>query len=386
MRTGAAFVAVGAALATLVTACSSGGSTANPATPEQLRAQRRAERRCLRRGVGCPDGSTVPSSEVPPVSEPPTGPLKPPVGGLLDRDGAPPSSYAGVAVRGFVVKAYWRDLQPAAGGGLAADNAIDQAVAQVRQLNATHPGADLGLKVRLYAGVYAPAWAKTLGGAPVTVTNPQSQATDTIGRFWTDEFGRAYADLQNKLAERYDGVAEVREVVISRCTTFFAEPFIRDKGDKTTVANLLDAGFTVDADRVCHQQQIEAHKVWQQTRSDLELNPYQDITRKGVRSVDEGFTETMMRYCRSTLGRRCVLENNSLTSPPKYPAMYAAMKALGPPLAFQTATSNKVGDLQQALQLAVTEGADSVELPQGYTNEPPDALAAVNAALSRNPA
>jgi hypothetical protein len=389
MRSGRSVVGVTAVVVLLLLAgaCSGGGSsTAQPTNPAQLRERRRAERRCARRGLDCPTDVSPTTEALPPVSEPATtGPLKAPVKGLLDRDGPPPPAYAGAAVRGFVVKAYWRDLQPNDGGPLAAGNVIDTAIAQVRQLNTAHPGTDMGLKVRLYAGVYAPQWAKSLGGAPVNVTNPQSHASDTIGRFWTDAFGRAYNDLETKLAERYDAVPEVREVVISRCTTFFAEPFIRDKGDKPTVANLLGAGFTVAADLACHQQEIAAHKVWQQTRSDLELNPYQNITKKGAKSVDEAFTESMMRMCRSTLGRRCVLENNSLASPPKYPAVYAAMKALGAPISFQTATANKIGDLQAALHDAVSIGASSVELPGSYESDPPDALAGVDAALAQNP-
>jgi len=311
--------------------------------------------------------------------------LKPVVSGLLDREGAPPAGFLGVAVRGFVVKAGWADLQPSPGGGIAADNAIDKAIAQVRQLNAAHSGLELGLRLRIYAGVDAPGWAKSGGGGPVQVTNPQSGETATIGKFWAEPFGGDYAAFEKLLAARYDGVPEIREVVISRCTTFFAEPFLRDKGDAGTVANLISAGFTTSADHACHREEIDAHKVWQHTRSDLELNPYQDIERKGKASVDEAFTEEMMRYCRATLGARCVLENNSLADPPKYVRMYSVMKALGGPISFQTATAAKIGDLQQALALGAEYGATSVELPSSYTKDSsPQALAAPNARLEAN--
>jgi hypothetical protein len=317
------------------------------------------------------------------VPQPPLASLKPVLHGLVDRDGPPSAGFAGVAVRGFVVKAFWSDLQPAEGGDIAPNNVIDQALAQVAALNAHTPG--IGIKVRLYGGVYAPAWAKALGGAPVQVTNPQSGQSATIGRFWTSAYGAAYDDLERKLAARYDGVADLREIVISRCTTFFAEPFIRDKGDKQTVANLFDAGYSTAADHVCHQEQIQAHQVWQHTRSDLELNPYQDIERKGAASVDEAFTESMMQYCRAVLGPRCVLENNSLAEPLKYPQMYGAMRQLGAPIAFQTATANKVGNLSGALDFAVAEGANSVELPTSYTDQPPQQYADANNRLAANP-
>jgi len=51
--------------------------------------------------------------------------------------------------------------------------------------------------------------------------------------------------------------------------------------------------------------------------------------------------------------------------------MYAQMKALGPPIAFQTATMSKVGDLTSTLAWAVSEGATSVELPDGFNRLTP---------------
>ena len=61
-----------------------------------------------------------------------------------------------------------------------------------------------------------------------TITNPQDGGTGTIGRFWTDDYGAAYDQLETLLAAKYDNVPEIREVTISRCTTFYDEPFIRD--------------------------------------------------------------------------------------------------------------------------------------------------------------
>src|SRR5205823_109968 len=161
----------------------------------------------------------------------------------------------------------------------------------------------------------------------------------TIGRFWNDSFGAAYAELETKLAAKYDATPEIREVVISRCTTVFAEPFIRDVRLPTNISAFLDAGFTIDADQRCHREEINAHKVWVHTRSDLSLNPYQAVGQ----GTDESFTEDMMAFCRSALGNRCVLANNSLRSfsqGTSYDQMYAQIKAMGPPIAFQTASPN----------------------------------------------
>ena len=157
----------------------------------------------------------------------------------------------------------------------------------------------------------------------------------------------AYADLQTKLAVLYDAVPEIREVTINGCTTIYEEPFIRDIGDPTTVANLRAAGYTLAADKACHRAQIAAHAIWKFTYSELSLNPYQVIFPTSTTSA-ETFTAAMMSYCRTILGRRCILQNNSLrvvSQGTNYDAMYASITALGSPIAFQTATMAKVGSL-----------------------------------------
>ncbi len=317
----------------------------------------------------------------------PSGPLKPVLQGLLDRDGQPPPQYVGTAVRGWVVKVNWKDLQKSPDGPITENNAIDQAITAVRSVNAAARKLGLGVKLRIYTGTDAPDWAKGLGGGPVNVVDPQDNQPGTIPRFWSEEFGKAYADLQQKLAAKYDDVPEVREVVVSRCTTFYAEPFLRDKGDKASVANMLAAGFGVGTDQTCHREEIDAHKAWAHTHSDVAFSPYQNIEKKGVNSTDESFTESMMNYCRTNLGARCVLENNAIRTPVQanYEAMYDRIKAMGPPISFQTANPNKVGDLLATLTWAAQYGANSVELPGSYTQSTPQTFAAANEALIKNP-
>lgn len=335
---------------------------------------------------------TTPPLPPPPVIEEPdagaAGDLKAPIGGLIDNRSIPPRSHL-QAVQAFVIGVPWADLQPVQSGPIVEDNVIDQALREVRRRNAESPGLDLKIKLRVFAGIHAPEWAKRLGGKPLWVTNPQNGDGGTVGRFWTDEFGRAYEDLQVKLAKAYDDEPEIREVVISRCTTVFAEPFIRNTGDRATGKALLAAGFTLEADSRCHQEQIGAHKVWERTRSVLSLNPYQ-IVAPGMfgrfRDADNSFTQQMMRYCRAILGDRCILQNNSLRYPPfeTYAAMYASMQQLGPPLAFQTATREKIGELEGALEWAVRQGASSVEIFARYEDYPAEALAAFDHELKSN--
>jgi hypothetical protein len=301
--------------------------------------------------------------------------VKVPMAGLIDRWSLAPSHLRDV-VQGFVVDVKWADLQEEAGGEIIRPNAIDEAIGLVQELNSADPGLDLGLKLRIRAGVDAPAWAKGLSGEPVAVTDPRSGTTGTVGRFWTDAFGRAYSDLHLELAKVYDAVEELREVTIARCTTVYAEPLIRNLGDPVSTGNLLGAGFSRAADQDCLRQQIDAHDVWVRTRSGLALNPYQALDSDGGSAADVGVTLELMAYCREVLSERCALENNSIRWPPQrgrandmYLEMYAGMSSLGPPIGFQTAASSRVGDLEKAVEWAVDQGACAVELPRGYERD-----------------
>jgi hypothetical protein len=335
-------------------------------------------------GQPSPDAFTAPPSSSPSAS--PTAPatqnLKPIIQGLIDRDGPPSKAFVG-PVTAFVVNVSWSQLQPTPGGPLTPNNPIDQAIAA-----ATALGSGIGVKIRLLTGIDAPAWVKALDGGPVSVFSALDGQGGTIGRFWTADFGRAYDDLWEKLAAEYDAVPQVREVTVSRCMTVFAETFLRDTSDPTTVSNLLAAGFSATADQGCIQQEIADGSVWKQTRIGVAFNPYQEILPGGIVRTNEAFTESMMQYCRTELRAQCVLENNSIRWPPMgaaYTAMYASIQTLGAPISFQTATAARIGSLTQTLQWAAGVGANAVELPQGYETTPLATLGQAMTALARNP-
>lgn len=315
--------------------------------------------------------------------------LKPVLVGLADRQGEPPTQFVG-ALRGWVVNVKWSDLEPTPNGPIVVPNAIDQAISAARQLNVTHPGLNLGLRIRTGVAAQAPAWLKDQGGPSITVSNPHGGQTAQIGRFWTAQYGTAYANFEAKLAALYDGVPEVREVDVSRCSTIFDETFERGARDPATAISLFGAGFTVALDMQCHRAQLQEMTVWQSTRVDYSFNPYQVLSPDGSHSSpDEGFTEQMMQDCRDVLGQRCVLFNESIRYPisklgHEYEQMYAKMKQLGRPIGFQTATSARVGDLAKTIDWARTEGAENVELPTQYKSTAPTALAGLSPALSAN--
>ena len=290
--------------------------------------------------------------------------------------------------RSFVVNVSWAELQPTRGGPILDDNAIDKALAVIRGFDRSSTQPPLQVKLRVSSGIHAPDWAKSVGGPPFTVTESFSSITGAVGRFWTDEFGESYRDLQEKLAVRYDTVPEIAEVVISRCTMVFAEPFIRGSSNSETVQTLLTAGYTAEADERCQRAQIDAHAVWRQTSSGLALNPYQRLVAGAEPRTDEQFTERMMEYCRERLGLRCVLENNSIRWPPlggPYDKIYATMKSLGPPMSFQTAAPSRIGDAVDTIRWAIRHGANAVEFVAGTKALPPGAFTELDQGLRANP-
>ncbi len=302
--------------------------------------------------------------------------LKPVLGGLLDRQKAPPENFKG-SVDGYVVDIGWADVQPVADGPLVTDT-IDEAIA-------TAKARGLKLKLRVTAGIDTPEWAKQFGGNPIRVQDDYGNA-GTIGRFWTDRFGRAYQLLQSKLAARYDTVPEIAQTQITRCTTFYAEPFLRQARNQDSVDNLLAAGYTAAADEKCHRVQVDDHKVWEHTRSGLSFNPFQRINPDGSVTNEVAFSQQMMSYCRQQLGARCVLENHSirtLDQGPLYDDLYKAIRTLGGPIAFQTAAPDRIGDLNGTLKWAVQQGAAQVELPVSYrTTATPTSLVTYNRQLT----
>jgi hypothetical protein len=299
--------------------------------------------------------------------------VKPQLRGLLDPSRPPSPAYRGV-VRGFVVRVGWAQLERSPFGPIVAGNPIDRALAYVR----SHRPLGLRVKLRVLAGTAAPAWAKHLGGPPVHICDPTDQVCGWVGRFWTPQFGKAYQDLQAKLAARYDAAPEILETAITRCTTIYGEPLLRQTSLPGNVSALRDAGYSEQADQLCQREQLEAHRVWQRTRSALALNPYEAIGGGGALSLDTDFTASLMASCRQLLGDRCVLGNNSIRSKslgPFYGRMYDDITRLGPPIYFQTASSDRVGNIFDTLSWAVAHGAGMVELPQGYQRlASPDAL------------
>lgn len=309
--------------------------------------------------------------------------LKGQIRGLIDRDRFPAQEDRG-AVTARVVDVNWAALQLTPGGALVHPNDIDRAIDA-----SWHNGFQLKLRVR--AGIEAPAWAKALGGSPIQLHDVYTGKPQTIGRFWTPAFSAAYADLQARLASTYDRIPQIRETTISQCQTQYAETYLRGGMDVRNPAALAAAGLNTGVDAQCHADQIRAHQVWTTTLSDLALNPYQAVQPGGGVVLDDGVTAFGMQDCRAVLGARCVLENNSIregyiTRPANshYGKLYAGMRAMGAPLSFQTSTVERIRDWRFTLAWAAEQGAASVELPHGYQAWPSGDLLRLSQLVAAN--
>ena len=271
---------------------------------------------------------------------------------------------------GLVIIATWKQLQPTATSEIGENNVIDQALADVRAYNARNPAKPLAVKLRVWGGFEAPDWAKQLGGAPIATEHNGKQRI--LGRFWSDAYRQAWARLQVQLAARYDARPLIREVAVTACMSFTAEPFFLP--NEPTVANpLRAAGYTDAAHRQCLQQAVADYAPWKASRLVLSLNPFYGLTRQ---VGDAAFTEQVMRACRQAVGRRCVFDNHDLdANPPKsLLPIYAVMQKMGPEIEFQTLHETPE-DFEGTIRKGVSLGASSIELWQDYQGFPlvPDA-------------
>jgi hypothetical protein len=307
--------------------------------------------------------------------------LKAQLEGLLNRQGIPPSTYrtaeGGYDIQGTtdnqgdpdVGDVSWAELQTTPGGPITTNNAIDQAITDVRAWNLANPTHLEGLKLRVEAGIHSPTWALNLGGACFIVTDPTSGTSGCCPRFWTAAFSAAWYQFEAELAAKYDTVPEIREVVMAKNTTVYDESLIRQTQSASTVAALAAAGYSTAVDEAQQITDIASLGIyWKHTRVGFAFNPYQ--TAAPV-TQDETFTQQLIASGRAALGSQLVVENNSLrqtylTGNGDYQTMYAFMTTTGGPMGFQTATIAKVGSLAAVLTGAKAMGATSVELPTGY--------------------
>lgn len=317
------------------------------------------------------------------------------------------------AISGIVVNDTWSDLQPRSPQEKIDTRAIDAALSTIAAYNEA-PGRSLGVRLRIWAGIDAPKWAKAIGGSPIRICDQNavpaangrgsvpeasptpcpSAAVRTVGRFWSEAYEAKWRHLQARLAQKYDANPLIEEVSVSSCSSLTSEPFVQPE-DSYSRQKLLTAGYTDERYQRCLAAAVERDYApyWHQTLVDYSFNPFRRI---GVSppNTDLAFTRATIDGCRATIGKRCVLLNETMgkfTPPPSpqpsstpsiasdYYAMWGYMKARGGNITFQTASppnlllawiSNRTG-WSQAVMLAVSYGAGSLELfPPKQAEEP----------------
>jgi len=278
-------------------------------------------------------------------------PMKPVIAGFIDMqniawhnsdDGSPSFTLDNVnrfpgLFGGIVLNATWAEMQPLQ-RSLPQTARIDAALNQVREYNAAHPTARLGVKLRIFAGNQAPPWAKAIAGGPLTIQrNPQGCPSGdcpiTIGKVWDSRYIAAWRTFQRMVAARYDSVPLIRSVAITSCTMETDEPFVMP------VQQPIPEGYTDTAGMACLRGAVNDYAAWQRTPIDFTINAFQDIQMGGS---DPALSIAIMTECRRKLGPRCELGNHAFSSdmPLGNANIVAAIAAKGAPIHYQTVGPN----------------------------------------------
>jgi hypothetical protein len=266
---------------------------------------------------------------------------------------------------GIVINATWSQMQPAQGGAVNF-SAVDAALASIRAYNTANQSLALGVKLRIYGGSNAPAWAKSLDGGPVTIyRNPAgcNGKTDscplTVGPFWKSDYIADWRAFQAKVAAKYDTAPLIVAVAVTSCASQTDEPFVATTGP-IGKANLAAAGYTDAAEQSCLTGAIDDYSAWVNTDIDFTFNAYD----KSTGGLDTAFTQSVMTLCRQKAAARCVLDNHALQTPLTSDlTTYSAIAAAGAPINFQTQSPEGMGCIwPETITQGILLGARAIEV------------------------
>ncbi len=147
---------------------------------------------------------------------------------------------------GLVVIASWAQLEPTQGGEIDPDNVIGKALQDVRAYNDRNKDRPLAVRLRIWGGFKAPGWAMKIGGDPIQAVHKNKNRR--VGRFWLPEYRKAWASMIERLAAKYESRPLIREVAMTSCMSFTAEPFFSPSED-SVMKPLRAAGFNDEAYR-----------------------------------------------------------------------------------------------------------------------------------------
>jgi hypothetical protein len=284
---------------------------------------------------------------------------------------------------GTVVDVAWSQLEPSP--GTFDFTTLDADLSAVSAYNASHAGATLGVKLRVWAANDAPEWAKTMDGTPIaTDVNGQVEA---VGQWWQSDYRAAWAALQSALAQRYDTNPLINEVVVASCAALTDEPMVYPASVASTV---LADGWSDAAEQACLDGALNDYLPWQHTAIYYPFNPFRTISASGTVGTDPTVTAEVMERCADSLssgGPWCILGNNDLgptDNPPFVISEINSLYASNPSntaVAFQMNSPATIGTAAcQAVAVAVAEHATSIEFwpptagQSGFSGESPSTL------------
>jgi hypothetical protein len=286
---------------------------------------------------------------------------------------------------GTVVDVSWSQLEPSQ--GTFDFSTLDADLADVSAYNSAHPGATLGVKLRVWAANDAPEWAKTMDGTPISTDVNNLPAT--VGQWWKPDYRAAWAALQSALAQRYDNNPLINEVVVASCASLTDEPMIMAAGPLVAPTLLAD-GWTDAMQQSCLDGAMSDYAPWHHTAIYYPFSPFTTISASGQRGIDDSVTAEVMQRCANSLssgGPWCILGNNALDASQSGTFVYTEINSLyaanpsNTAVAFQMNSPADVGTAAcQAVTLAVAEHANSVEFwPKtggnlGFTGDTPTTL------------
>lgn len=288
------------------------------------------------------------------------------------------------AMQGLVLNVGWWEFEPAHGTFSFA--AIDDAIANVAAYNTRFPRTPIQTRLRVWVGPQAPQWAKSLGGAPVTIT--RFGIPVTVARWWSPPVIAAWRAAQTALAARYDTNPLIADVTITSCSAQTDEPFVAS-GSSTAIANLHHAGYSDSAYKACLLGAPADYAAWTHTRLEFPLNIFHGIDTGSMRA-DPAFTMQVLSAFTTALGTQAEISNHALSQPPiaRNIPIYAAATKRGAPNTWQTVAPAKTLNWPATVSAAVSFHANSLELwpkKTGWPQFPAATLAAWSAKLVANP-
>ena len=283
-------------------------------------------------------------------------------------------------LHGVVINVTWTQLEPHAGEFTF--QPIEEALKNIARYNATFNAHPLRAILRVETGQMAPDWVKSLAGGPVSILRRSNNVPITVPLFWTAEYRKAWRELQQHLALRYDDDPLIAQISNNSCAHESDEPYVNPV-DSASIIALYKAGYTNEKFQDCLLTSIHDYNGWRATRVDFTQNTFENIVvdtangepRGKVATPDLEITISIVKAFRAARGnKRAIIGNHDLTDPlhPPNVDLYKALPILGKPIEFQTGSPGVPGpngtstgefsDWNGTVKLGADTGATAIEV------------------------